>query len=141
MRYSVIKTVKKRIPSKKIDALVNIVEVEEKPPDAILYFIFFQDRDIRKLNRKFRGIDKATDVLSFSFNDELGEDAILGEVYISTDSAARYAAEDRISFGEMIVRLCCHGILHLLGYDHIRRKDRLAMEKRERHILGRVDIQ
>ena len=72
------------------------------------------DKLMRRLNRKYRGIDKTTDVLSF----EIGEDGILGEVYISYPKAQRQAKEYNCSLGEELVRLVGHGSLHLLGYSH-----------------------
>jgi len=140
MQYSIIKTVRKRIPSGKINLLMKVIRKQEKPVRSYMTFIFFRDSDIRELNKAFRGIDKATDVLSFNYDDPPVDDSFLGEIYISIESAARNAEADKVSFDEMILRLCCHGVLHLLGYDHKRRSDRLKMEKRERDILNRVGI-
>jgi probable rRNA maturation factor len=72
------------------------------------------DKLMRRLNRKYRGIDKTTDVLSF----EIGEEGILGEVYISYPKAQRQAKEYNCSIGEELARLAGHGTLHLLGYKH-----------------------
>lgn len=72
------------------------------------------DKLMRKLNRKYRGINKTTDVLSF----EIGEGGVLGEVYISHPKAKRQAKEYDCSVGEELSRLAGHGILHLLGYKH-----------------------
>ena len=77
---------------------------------------FVSDKKIRDLNRQFRGIDKATDVLSFPADgpDELN----LGDIAISTETAAAQAKENGLSFDDEIAQLILHGLLHLCGYDH-----------------------
>ena len=74
---------------------------------------FVSDKKIRELNRQFRGIDKATDVLSFPS----GEQA-LGDIAVSVDTAAAQAKENRLKLDEEIAQLILHGLLHLSGYDH-----------------------
>jgi probable rRNA maturation factor len=77
---------------------------------------FVSDKRIRELNRQFRGIDKATDVLSFPAGgpDELN----LGDIAISAETAAKQAKENGLSFDGEIAQLILHGLLHLAGYDH-----------------------
>jgi probable rRNA maturation factor len=77
---------------------------------------FVSDKRIRELNRQFRGIDKATDVLSFPADgpDELN----LGDIAIATETAATQARENGLSFNDEIAQLILHGLLHLSGYDH-----------------------
>ena len=75
---------------------------------------FVSDNKIRELNRQFRGIDKATDVLSFPSD---GPDE-LGDVAVSVDTAAAQAKENGLKFDEEIAQLILHGLLHLSGYDH-----------------------
>ena len=77
---------------------------------------FVSDKKIRELNRQFRNIDKATDVLSFP-SDEPG-DMDLGDVAVSVDTAAAQAKENGLRFDEEIAQLILHGLLHLSGYDH-----------------------
>lgn len=93
-------------------------------PEATLTITFIRDRRMRELNRKFRDIDAPTDVLSFAYHegasvDEFYEDASqLGDVVISTETAARYAAKLSVEFDREIEYLVIHGALHLAGYDH-----------------------
>jgi len=75
---------------------------------------FVSDKTIRQLNRQFRGVDKATDVLSFPADDETN----LGDVAISVDTAAAQAKENGLSLAEEVAQLILHGLLHLSGYDH-----------------------
>lgn len=73
------------------------------------------DANIRKLNKKFRAIDKATDVLSFPMDDK-----ILGDVAISLEKTAVQAKRFRVTFEKEFARLLTHGLAHLLGHDHVR---------------------
>jgi len=75
---------------------------------------FVSDKRIRELNRQFRGIDKATDVLSFPAEEETN----LGDVAVSVETAAVQAKENGLSFEHEIAQLILHGLLHLCGYDH-----------------------
>src|ERR1044071_6756852 len=77
---------------------------------------FVSDKRIRELNRQFRGIDKATDVLSFPADGP--DESNLGDIAISAETAATQAKENGLSFDEEIAQLILHGLLHLSGYDH-----------------------
>jgi probable rRNA maturation factor len=94
---------------------------------------FARDDEIRKLNKKYRNIDRPTDVLSFPMweAEELAarktESLLLGDVIISIDAVQRQAEE----FGHSVEReagfLAAHGVLHLLGYDHMTEEDEKIM--------------
>ncbi|SRR5229473_2695349 len=81
---------------------------------------FVSDTKIRELNRKFRGIDSATDVLSFpdaaTTRQRQGQN--LGDIAVSVEQAERQAKENGLRFQEEISQLILHGLLHLCGYDH-----------------------
>ena len=103
--------------------------------DAELSILLVSDREMRVLNRRWRGRDRPTDVLSFAQGD--GEpdapDGLLGDVVISVDTARRQAAERRETVGREAERLLIHGLLHLLGYDHERSAaEARRMQRRER---------
>ena len=92
---------------------------------------FVSDKKIRELNRQFRGVDKATDVLSFP----AGEQNNLGDVAISVETAAAQAKENGLAFEDEIAQLILHGLLHLCGYDHETDKgemNRLELKLRKR---------
>ena len=72
------------------------------------------DKRIRELNRQFRGIDKATDVLSFPAEEESN----LGDVAVSVETAVVQAKENGLSVDDEFAQLILHGLLHLCGYDH-----------------------
>lgn len=88
-----------------------------------------RDRAIRTLNRRFRDIDRPTDVLSFPANGAFGDTGdgdftdgqtpeYLGDVVVSTDAALRQADEAGHAFGREVDELVLHGVVHLCGYDH-----------------------
>ena len=94
-----------------------------------LSVVLVGDAAMRRLNRDYRGKDRPTDVLAFSLLEGTGagvSDAI-GDVVISTATAARQARENGLTLRQEIDRLLVHGILHLVGYDH----ERSAAEARK----------
>lgn len=103
--------------------------------DRELSLLLVGDRAIRSLNRRWRGLDLATDVLSFPSGLPPGSGPFLGDVVISMDMAARRArAEGRDASAELD-RYLAHGLLHLLGYDHERAVDAARMAKKEEDLL------
>ena len=110
------------------------------------------DRAIRALNRNYRGIDSATDVLSFSQIEQAGvapakspsvtnsAGLMLGDVVISIDTALRQARDLRVTPASRLRRLLIHGFLHLIGYDHERsRSEARKMFARERTLASKID--
>jgi probable rRNA maturation factor len=94
-----------------------LAAIRNRADEATIAFV--SDRQIRELNRRFRGIDKATDVLSFPAGDETGgASANLGDIAISLERATLQAKENSITLDEEIAQLILHGLLHLCGYDH-----------------------
>ena len=89
------------------------------------------DKQIHDLNKQYRGIDKPTNVLSF----ELGDDILLGDIFISLDTVEREAKLENISVPEHVAHMVVHGMLHLQGYDHIKDSDAKIMEYKEIKIL------
>lgn len=104
------------------------------------------DAHIHALNKKFRGVDRATDVLSFAFRESdepevIGADfEILGDVIISLERAAAQAQEFGHSFLREVIFLEVHGLLHLLGYDHVDDDERREMESEQKFIMTRLGI-
>jgi probable rRNA maturation factor len=88
---------------------------------------FVGDREMRRVNRRFRGKDRTTDVLSF-----VGENGHLGDVLISVPTARRQAAAAGHGTDRELKILLLHGLLHCLGYDH--ETDRGEMERLERRL-------
>jgi probable rRNA maturation factor len=95
---------------------------------------FVSNQRMRNLNRQFRNIDKATDVLSFP----AGEETNLGDIAISVETAAEQAKENGLTFDAEIAQLILHGLLHLSGYDH--ETDNGEMNRLELRLRKRLGI-
>ncbi len=102
---------------------------------------FVGKKKIRSINRRFRGKDKTTNVLSFPFMDNLPKEKIIGDIVICPFVASKEARKYKNDFVDYVAFLLIHGFLHLLGYDHIREKDRLIMEKKEKEIFQGISLQ
>ncbi len=102
--------------------------------DAEVSITLTDDAHIHELNRQYRGIDRATNVLSF----ELGDDILLGDIYISLDTVMREAAAAGISVAEHTAHMVVHGMLHLRGYDHIKDDEAAVMESEEIKIMKKL---
>lgn len=108
-------------------------------PKAELSILLCDDRFIQQLNRHWRDKDEPTDVLSFAMGE--GEDTglnpeILGDVVLSVETAARQGAALGLGLDAELRVLLIHGLLHLLGYDHIDPADAVEMQGREAELLA-----
>ena len=99
------------------------------------------------LNKQYRGIDRPTDVWSFALNEseepdvEDGPDVnVLGDLVISVERAKEQAADYGHSVKREIAFLTVHGMLHLLGYDHMEEEDRIEMEAEQRFVMEKLGI-
>jgi len=125
------------------DIARGVLELEHIAGPAQVGIVVTDDETVRELNRRFRGLDEPTDVLSFGLGgtDEAPfalppeEAASLGEVVIACPTALRQAEEAGRAFGSEVEHLLVHGLLHLLGYDHQRPEDERVMSLRERQIM------
>ncbi len=126
-----------RIPRSRLLKLFEMVmETEARRTwSGTVNLVFTTDGKIRHLNRNFRGIDKPTDVLSFNIEKPVDPEATFGEIYIAVETARRQAGEYGGSLTGEILRLACHGLLHLLGYDHEKNAEATKMKSREEHFL------
>jgi probable rRNA maturation factor len=95
------------------------------------------DAAIRRLNRQWRGKDRATDVLSFPQEARSG---LVGDVVISLDTARRQAREGGWSIAAELRRLLAHGVLHCVGHDHERPEEARRMAAAERRLLGHAGM-
>ena len=102
--------------------------------DSEVSITLVNDKQIQKINKQYRGLDKPTNVLSF----ELGDDVLLGDIFISLDTVKREAEEAGISVEEHTAHMVVHGMLHLQGYDHIKDEDANVMEAKEIKILKKL---
>ncbi len=114
--------------------------------DAELAVMLTDDGGIRTLNHNWRGIDKATNVLSFPALQPTGprgdDDAprMLGDIAIAYETLRREADDEGKPFTDHLSHLAVHGFLHLIGYDHENDDDAKAMEALEQEILAQLGI-
>jgi len=107
---------------------MRILKVEGITESTVVTLVLCSNYTIRKLNAQYRRKNKATDVLSFAFNEQ----DFLGEIYISLQKAKVQARRFGFTYNQEILRLLVHGVFHLLGYDHHTIKDQELMESKER---------
>lgn len=107
-----------------------------KYSESEVSIILTNDAEIHALNRDWRGIDKPTNVLSF----ELGDDVLLGDIYISIDTVEKEANAQQKTLINHATHMVVHGVLHLMGYDHIDDKQAKIMEGKEVKILEKLGI-
>lgn len=127
----------KRWDNHKIDfeKIANMV-VGAKYKNAEVSIILTNDAEIHEINKTYRNVDRATNVLSF----ELGDDVLLGDIYISIDTVMREAKEAKISFHDHVAHMVVHGMFHLLGYDHMTDEEANLMEMKEIKVLKKMGI-
>jgi len=117
--------------SRLIKTAADIYNKEHINEKKQTHLILCSDYRIKKLNATFRNKNKATDVLSFSYNDP----DLLGEIYISLQRIEIQARRYKTTYNEECMRMFVHGMFHLLGYDHQTEKDRAKMEAKEMNYL------
>ncbi len=135
------------------------LEYENCPYEAEVNLLLTSDEEIHKMNREFRGIDRATDVLSFpmleyespadfgSF-EEAGDDCfhpdsgelMLGDIVISKDRVLAQAEAYGHSAKREFAFLTAHSMLHLMGYDHMEPEEAARMERKQSEILAQMNI-
>lgn len=124
----------------KIKEVINYALEFEKVNNCEFNIILVDNKKIREINKVYRGIDRETDVISFALEDNKDdiklEKRILGDIYISCDKAISQAEE----YGHSTLRefsfLSVHGLLHLLGYDHMNKEDEKVMFEKQELILN-----
>jgi probable rRNA maturation factor len=109
-------------------------------PNAEISVLFCADGFIRDLNRKWRGIDQAANVLSFPAGGDAAFAPLLGDIVIAFETASREASEAGRPLRDHVAHLLVHGFLHLIGHDHMGAAEAGTMEALERTILDRLGI-
>ena len=132
----------------RLNAILPLHAEQEGLPDELVIGLTFCDDDaIRAINKEYRGIDRATDVLSFPLyerDDEIelleGELAPFGDIVLSVPHAQAQAAEYGHSVEREVCYLVVHGLMHLAGYDHIEPDDKVEMRAEEEALLNAVGV-
>jgi probable rRNA maturation factor len=127
-------------------AVKSVLDAESITGAVEVGLLITGDTTVRRLNRDYRGLDRTTDVLSFALGETGSEGFVappdsvrhLGEVIISFPQALRQAEAARHDLKKEMALLVVHGLLHLLGYDHVITADRRRMRARQKAILAKV---
>lgn len=126
-----------------IETTLNHLNIED---DVELSCLLIDDKQIHEINKQYRDIDRSTDVISFALEDS--EDFIvegmprsLGDIFISVEHAMAQAKEYEHSLHREMCFLFTHGLLHLLGYDHMNEEDEKEMFSLQKEILGMLHIE
>ena len=127
-----------------INELLNFVIKKENLENCLFNIIIVDNDYIHKLNKEYRGIDRPTDVISFALEDEIDnvklDFRVLGDIYISLDKTYEQAKLYNHSFLRELSFLTIHGVLHLLGYNHIQKEDEEIMFKKQDELLNEFGI-
>ena len=131
---------------KKIKEFVSYILKDEYRGDFnkneyYLSLLITTNAQIQEINREYRQKDAPTDVISFAYNEteNFGTVNMLGDIVISIERVKEQSSEYGHSDEREFYYVLCHGILHLLGYDHIEEEDRVIMRKREEEILSKFN--
>lgn len=143
-QFEIINETKKEIKElEKIEKLLNFALEKEKLENVDFNVIIIDNKRIREINKEYRNIDRETDVISFALEDNDNIKLpyrLLGDIYISIDKAEGQASE----YGHSLLRelgfLSIHGLLHLLGYDHMNESDEKVMFERQELILNEFGL-
>lgn len=125
---------------KYMEFVVKKLEIET----AVFNIIFVSNEEIHRINKEYRKVDRVTDVISFALEDNMDVQYIdfrlLGDIYISIDKCYMQASEYGHSREREICFLATHGILHLLGYDHMEPEDEKEMFDLQNKLLDGYNI-
>lgn len=144
-QYELINNTNEKL--KEIDELKGFIDFALKYlklENVLFNIIIVDNEEIHKINREYRGVDRPTDVISFALEDDetfvKTDVRVLGDIYISIDKAKEQAESFGHSLKREISFLTIHGILHLLGYDHMEEEDEKEMFGLQEMILNEYGI-
>ena len=144
-RFEIFNETKDLVPE--VEALKNLIDYalkHEQLDDVEFNIILIDNPRIQEMNHQYRGINQATDVISFALEDtkdiECPNQRLLGDIYISLDKTKEQANEYQHSFLRELSFLSIHGLLHLLGYDHMNSDDEAKMFGKQEEILNGYGI-
>lgn len=143
--YEIINKVDENIEEvNELNGLLNYGLKYLKLNNVVFNIIIVDNETIHSINKEYRGVDRPTDVISFALEDDKSfvqtELRILGDIYISIDKAREQAKNYGHSLKREISFLTIHGLLHLLGYDHMEEKDEKEMFELQELILDGYGI-
>ncbi len=131
------------IKEEEVKEYIHKVLHDEYEPEKPVYVsvALVGNEDIQRINRDYRDKDQPTDVISFAYHETedymIGPYDTLGDIVISLERVEEQAKDFNHSFRREFYYVLTHGLLHLLGYDHIEEEDKKEMRAREEEILGK----
>lgn len=132
------------INTNELSDYIKYVVKELNIENAIFNIIFIDNKEIRDINREYRNVDRETDVISFALEDNMDvvydDFRLLGDIYISYEKAIEQAKTYNHSVKREVFFLATHGILHLLGYDHMEEEDEKVMFGLQNELLDGYGI-
>ena len=144
MKDYIFNTTNEEVDIKELDKIIQFACKHMKVKNPLLNIIIVDNEKIREINREYRNKDAVTDVISFAFEEvsdfEYSDIRFLGEIYISYERCVSQAADYGHSVKREFCYLAVHGLLHLLGYDHMTDEDKKEMRTLEEEILSEYDI-
>ena len=138
MNYEIINLTNEEIDNKIIEKVIKATSKKLNIKNSIISIVLVDNEKIHEINKTYRQVDRPTDVISFAFLDE---SINLGEIYISLEKAHTQAIEYGHSFIRELSFLTVHGLLHLLGYDHMNKEEEKEMFKLQDEILNTLKIE
>jgi probable rRNA maturation factor len=144
MENYIFNTTDELVEVEDVDKVIKFACSKLNVVNPLLNIVIVDNKKIQEINKIYRDKDAVTDVISFAFeeSDNLKYDNMrfLGEIYISYDKCVEQAKEYGHSIKREFCYLAVHGLLHLLGYDHIKEEDKKVMRALEEEILDEYDI-
>jgi len=133
------------------EGLNAVAKLHNLTDDTEVGITIVDDERIHEINREYRNVDRPTDVISFALDDDLEdsdepelidgpEEHLLGDIIISVETANRQGEEFGHGLEREIVYLAVHGLLHLLGYDHMVEEDKVIMRAKEEEALRAINL-
>ena len=144
MKDYIFNTTNEKIDTSELDEVIQFACKKMNIKNPLLNIVIVDNKRIQEINKEYRNKDAVTDVISFAFEEVKDVDyddvRFLGEIYISYERCVSQAGEYGHSVKREFCYLAVHGLLHLLGYDHMNEEDKKVMRALEEEILNEYDI-
>ena len=126
---------------KSVDQILEILEYKKRKTYVSVFLT--NNEEIKKINSKYRKINKSTNVLSFPQNEKrmiinLENYLVLGDIVISLEKIFAEANEQKKNFFDHLLHMIVHSTLHLYGFDHTNQKESIVMETKEKDIMKKI---
>jgi len=128
----------KKINKKRIHKLVGLLREDLEFSVEYLFINFITSEEIYNINKEFLNHDRSTDIITFNYSGSHFE--LDGEIFISIDDAKIFARKYNVSLSKEFTRLIIHGILHLKGYDDIKKNNRVKMKRVENNLTNKYNF-